>query len=513
MMNSKFAAPCFSWMLSLFVVAAMIFWTAAAAQGAIQECLEATCRITTGDGSCGSGCVFNVSNEQVYILTAAHVVGQASAAQCEFWRQGHQSRPLAAQVIGRSAAVDTAFLTVPVASFAGAVPPAVPLAPADFVARPGDTLYSVGCANGTWATAWEGHALRYEDDSLRFVPVPANGRSGSAMFDAEGRQIVGIVRARTGDNTEGLANTVQMIYAAMQGADRSSESRSAVGPDAAWFAQPTQCGPGGCCPTQPPPSQNHLLPFRNRREQQNPSPYPTLPSAPPMDLKPLDEKLGKIADLLLEMRGRSGGATDRLGEGATEGQIRRAAMEALETARTAQAETARLAQITDKLHQDQQRTNEAIQRHGTLGERIEMLRQRVDERVGDDSSRPEKLRALIHEAVTDKTEWMRIGMIAALVLPLVIFVIDIAHHKKSGDPLLIEKLAAQLAAGALHQPWLVPAANVASHAVHDVTGLLALLNQQTQASAQKPPSTVVVAPQHPATPAAGTPPAATPAAT
>ena len=122
--------------------------------------------------------------------------------------------------------------------------------------------------------------------------------------------------------------------------------------------------------------------------------------------------------------------------------------------------------------------------------------------------------------VTDKTEWLRIGLLAALALPLLIFVLDYVHHKKTGDPLLVEKLAAKLGAAAAHQPLLAPAANLASHAAHDVTGLLALLSQQAQAqrSAAAPAApTVVVAPQHPAAaapaaPALSSPPAATAAA-
>ena len=46
----------------------------------------------TAEGSCGSGCVFEIGNGSVYVLTAGHVTGNAAAVQCEFWRQG-TSRP------------------------------------------------------------------------------------------------------------------------------------------------------------------------------------------------------------------------------------------------------------------------------------------------------------------------------------------------------------------------------------------------------------------------------------
>ncbi len=53
-----------------------------------------------------------------------------------------------------------------------------------------------------------------QDGELRFLPAPANGRSGSAVFDGEGRRIVALLTARTGDGAEGIATPVQAIYRA-----------------------------------------------------------------------------------------------------------------------------------------------------------------------------------------------------------------------------------------------------------------------------------------------------------
>ena len=508
------------------IVAAMIavitttFSSPCTSHAAIADGIDATCRITRSDGSRGTGCVFEISHGQVYVLTAAHVVAEVQGVACEFWRQGHQSQPLEAAVLARSTEADVAIVAIPQAAFGSTLPPAIPLAPRNYVVRPGETLVSVGCAGGNWATGWKGHALRSDADDLRFLPTPANGRSGSAILDADARQIVGIVRARTTDDGEGIATSLPAIY-------RALETRSAKGPRSVRGTVPfssdenwdspllTQCGPNGCNPRGP--SSSSLLPLHLFGTPAPHTPYPTLPATPPVDVKPLDDKLGRIAELLGQIkteRERAPSDSDRRAAAeASDPQARKIAQEALQSAgqaidaaKTAQVETAKLAQQTEglaaqlrdvaaqtgKLGTAQERIVEAVQHHGTLGERIEMLKQRVDEKVGEDASKPEKVRAFIHEAVTDKTEWLRIGLVLALALPLLIFVIDFMHHKKTGDPLLVEKLAARMAAAATHQPLLVPAANVASHAAHDVTGLLALLNQQAQRTV--PPTVVVTSP-------------------
>lgn len=516
MFRSRTAVLCVYWIAATIVVLAAMFWSVSISRGAIADCMDATCRITVPGGGRGTGCVFEINHELVYVLTAGHVVGEAQNVQCEFWRQGHQSQPLAGRVTARSVQADAAVVAVAQSAFGGALPAAVPLAPRDYVIRPGETLTSVGCANGGWSTGWKGHALKQDADELRFVPTPANGRSGSAIFDAEGQHILAIVRARTMDDAEGIATPVAAIYRAFdvghgdcpdfRGASDSTlredqvAAKMGLSPlsgSQAGEGRLTQCGPAGC-PTCPQSAPRGSFTIGIHREQ--PSPYPTLP---PVDVKPLDDKLGRITQLLSEIKadraaGEKPSAPATNLEPAPDPQARKTAQEALDAAKAAQAETAKLAQATEglasqvkdvtgqtnRLSAAQEKTAEAIQRHGTLGERLELLKQRVDEKVGEDASKPEKVRAFVHEAVTDKTEWLRLGLIVALVLPLLIFIIDYMHHKKTGDPLLVEKLAVRLGAAATHQPWLVPAANIASHAATD---LLALLNHQhAQAQAQKP---------------------------
>ena len=241
-------------------------------------CVEATCRVTAADGGRGTGCAFERSQGYVFVLTGAHVA-TSPTVQCEFWHRGHQSRPVPGRVILRHAGTDVAVVAVAESAFAGVLPPVVPLAPPDWVATAGQTLASVGCAGGAWATGWKGHALGYGNADLHFLPAPANGRSGSALFDASGRYIVGLIRARSVDDRRGIATSVQAIYRALGSPEqRSTAARVSVPP-----MTPTQYA-GGLCPPR-----GHLLPFRNRPpvpgegaapRSPNPSPlYPTLPFA------------------------------------------------------------------------------------------------------------------------------------------------------------------------------------------------------------------------------------------
>jgi len=305
-------------------------------QAGLDHSLDATCRVRTADGSTGSGCVFAIAEGRVWIITASHVVGKARQAACEFWREGHQSRPLAAAVAGYNASYDVATLVVPVESFGGVLPKVVPLAPPDYVVRPGETITSAGCARGAWATGVKGHALGYWGSELRFTPPPADGRSGSAIFDCDGKYVIGVVTARrTAGEIYGIATSIQAVYAAFGRADQQSSAMAALA--AATVQSPgrltpvagpilAQC-PGGVCPGSGDQPRWYLLPYRYReqfRNQPAPSPspdgggaWPTLPPettpapsppsavSPPevrvqpqvtIDVAPLAEPLQGLAD-------------------------------------------------------------------------------------------------------------------------------------------------------------------------------------------------------------------------
>ena len=91
----------------------------------LSDSADAVCRISAADGSCGSGCVFDIDAEWVYVLTAWHVVGDEAAVQCEFLRDGQASGKASRGRCCCDAAVDAAVVAVPAASL-GVLPAAIP---------------------------------------------------------------------------------------------------------------------------------------------------------------------------------------------------------------------------------------------------------------------------------------------------------------------------------------------------------------------------------------------------
>jgi len=181
-------------------------------EGGLERCLDATCRVRAG-GSVGSGCVFASSRTHLFVLTAAHVLENASQVECEFWQNGQALRRHAANVALQDTQEDVAVLALTRLPFGEQPPTIIPLAASDEAAKPETTLLSVGCANGAWATAWQGRIITRQQDAIRFLPPPAEGRSGSAIFDAEGKNILGIILARgeTSTTSVGIARSAEAI--------------------------------------------------------------------------------------------------------------------------------------------------------------------------------------------------------------------------------------------------------------------------------------------------------------
>lgn len=213
-MNRRKREGCEFFLVVALMGIAAVMLSAGRCHGSIADAIDATCRVSVGNAK-GTGCAFEKSQSHIFVLTCAHVVGNAQTANCEFWTRGHQSRPIAGTIVARSEAADAAVIAIPVSAFGGQLPSVIPLAKRDTQQR-GSTITSVGCAKGGWSTAWKGHVLGYtQDGDLHFRPTPANGRSGSAVFDAKAERIVGLLRARTVNDTEGIASSVGAIRCAL----------------------------------------------------------------------------------------------------------------------------------------------------------------------------------------------------------------------------------------------------------------------------------------------------------
>ena len=464
------------WLVAMGVIAFLTFWAARVSLGAISDCHDATCRISAG-GARGTGCVFEISGGNVFVLTNAHVVGNAGEVQCEFWKHGHRSQPVSGRVVMRGNPVDAAVVAVPQSALGSTLPTAVPLADRNTLLRKGDTVISVGCPHGQWATGWKGHVVARKSGDLHFVPPPANGRSGSAIFDAAGEQIVGLLRARTIDDREGIAVSLQSLYRVFGGrAARPGESGRNT-------QYPGESCPGGTCPAW------RALPYRDRQDERNRQQddrierlqdrtWPTMPPVVPapverIDLTPLGEKLDRlsesqdrIAELLIEIHARHApdppapvdppaetvppeppvdqsalkAAEEAKAEAAA---VKEASQEAVEEV---QAETSRLREAMNALIGDRE----------TLKERFDARIAKVKEELGDDAGRREIARAYVKDLAQEKLADGTLGLTGGRILggalglsgPLA-FAIGIGMWLvsrrigakiESGDPLLIQRI-------------------------------------------------------------------------
>jgi len=438
-------------------IVALIICAGRTSTAALSDCHEATCRITAADGGHGSGCAFGKADGVVYVLTNAHVA-TSETLEVEFWSEGHKSRPLRGRLAARAAKVDAAVVAVSESQFAGVLPKIIPIAESDRSPRPGDSVMSVGCAGGSWSTGWKGHVLGYSGADMYFVPPPANGRSGSAIFDANGEKIVGLLKARTGDDSTGIASSLPSLYRAFNATinDGGSSTTTATEDN----KKDTQC-PGGSCP-----SPWRLSPYRQQQDEridhlrnQRQQVWPTLPQAgtQSIDLSPTNEKLDRIADLLIEM------GTERIPQPAppvipSQREVERdidmkvdAAVEQA-TAESRQA-TAEIKQATGKMREV---VDSLIGDRETLRERFDERIEKVKSELGEDAQRRDIARAYVKDLASEKLSQGTLAfsggkvMAGALGLsgPLSLaigmglwFLSRRAAGKvESGDPLLVQRM-------------------------------------------------------------------------
>lgn len=439
------------WVSRYLVFMAVLMAAGLSAAGDMQPQFDATCRVSC-PGGVGSGCVFNVGADFAAVLTAAHVIEGSQTASCEFWSQGHQSAKLPAQVLSSDPSIDAAVLLVPTAAFAGRPPAAIPLGTAADQPAIGDTIQSVGCAAGAWATGWQGHVTRYEGGRLFFVPPPAGGRSGSVITNAAGDRIVGLLQIRTSDG-EGGATTAAMIRSRMEG--RVSIACRDFRPTKEVASFLVQC-PGGVCPPSAgsgggrqtnPNGGRYLLPWNVPENRQGPTPpaggsgnpWPTLPNtapipapAPvPLPVAPIPSPTPAPAfdprvDQALGLASQADQKADAL----------------LGTVQAVGKQVQDVAGTVDKFGKALSETSAAVESvhdviaaKGGLRERLAMKRADL-EAEGEDPSRFEVFKAVLAER--EKKHWWIVGLAIAGIA----FVIwDVRQKRTTGDPLAIEKLA------------------------------------------------------------------------
>ncbi len=217
-----------------------------------QECKSSVCRTSTVN-AVGSGvCYGRAANGDVLVLTARHCVRNFRVT-CEFFLGTEYAVAAKGRVVAVSSNRDLAAIRIPAEQFRGRFPASVPVA--DMPPEIGERIHTIGCSRGRNPTALAGSVLDYPTPrDMAFSPAPANGRSGSAVFDSEGDSIVGILTNRrrvSGSPVHGLAESTEAI-SGFFGPSESQAAEAVPGEteEAFWriLRRRRGCGPGGCNP-------------------------------------------------------------------------------------------------------------------------------------------------------------------------------------------------------------------------------------------------------------------------
>lgn len=195
----------------------------------LEEISQSTARVSSNNGR-GTATVIKKTIPFTYkgrnypagyfLQTNYHVVGNNNTVNIEFFRNGHISQPINAEVIWRryngNTSVDIALLWIPQSIFNNKNKPRVILlAPADYELKNGQVIRAVGCANGGWARGWTGHITDSYQSSgaTEFFPKTIGGESGTGIVvdipdkNGEMQTRVAILLAwSTQDRGAGLSN-------------------------------------------------------------------------------------------------------------------------------------------------------------------------------------------------------------------------------------------------------------------------------------------------------------------
>jgi len=416
-------------MRNLMMAVIMVVAMCSTAFGSLEDCMRATCRVNVSGGNestIGTGCVYdNSTDDKVWILTCRHVASGGNRYTCDFWSEGRQFEPLSASLAFYVPGCDSAVLVIPKESFGANVPTAIPLG--DTSPKVGEKIASVGCAKGAWATAWHGFVLRYDNNSrepsMQFLPSPADGRSGSAIFDGDGEKIVGVLFARvTSGIGQGLAVPIERLTGQfsrnqMQYIETAKRDAGPLVP-----IVKVQCGPQGC-----PPPQTFGGGYGGGLPYQQQPPAPSVSGTGESYLMPYR---GRVDDRIDGLQGSIGNVPMPLPTGPMVDSYARDSISDLDR---------RVGAIEQSLSDVEQGIGSVEQGIGNVKETIGKA----------DGLLPEKIKTFMAEklpftlGVIEKLGWGTVPLVA-IVLGIIVFMIrkDVENKIKTGDPLLIEKIAA-----------------------------------------------------------------------
>ncbi len=214
-------------LLAVVVLGLAMFVAASCCDGSI---LQATCKITTSGapsrtqqcatgecpaGAAGSGFAWANDGEHVWVMTNRHVVGSTvgRTVWTTWWNGGHQSDKIPMELVKVDSRFDVAVGKIEVAAFGKYIPDTIPIGTEDVKAD--QVIWTAGSPNADWATATQGRVIKGltcstgEQTSFTYTPMPRFGRSGSAIYNADHSEVVGLCYLRV--NGKGQAyNTLVM---------------------------------------------------------------------------------------------------------------------------------------------------------------------------------------------------------------------------------------------------------------------------------------------------------------
>lgn len=287
--------------LSLLVALA-VFALASHSLAGPADFYGAACRVSTPHGL-GSGACYSVDQRVVAVLTCHHVVKNERVVWLEFYRPSGRSAKIIGQVLISRPNVDAAIIVIPTPVFRGITPKALP--PARKLPPPGTRVSTVGCPYGKDLNGYTATIVGYQGNEMLFAPPPAQGRSGSAIADINGEQLLAILWGQ--EPTNGRAHTITAIAADL---DVRVDALSA---DWKWdesvatqCVEEVQCPGGNCGPGADEDRFRNggLFGKRNPPQQQPAIPWPNepTPAPPPADLSPILGALGNISQQIGAIR-------------------------------------------------------------------------------------------------------------------------------------------------------------------------------------------------------------------
>jgi len=182
----------------------------------LKEYYQACCRISVS-GGVGSGTIFKEDSSNYYVLTNAHVVGNARNVNLEFakfngdvvyYSPSIQGKVLRKKLIS-SGAFDVAIVQVPKQNMRGVKLPVFEISETENINKNELHIFTSGSQAGELGSIQPVHINKTDNQLIYYIPTARPGRSGSSIVDLNTGKIVGLVAWLTGEGSQsqGLAMT------------------------------------------------------------------------------------------------------------------------------------------------------------------------------------------------------------------------------------------------------------------------------------------------------------------